>query len=351
MSDQTPPSAFPPVRFLVIGSGAIGTYIGGSLALRGYMVVFLEKPEARRRIVETGLKLEIDGLVSEVPTPVITDTIREALGHGPFDAAVMALKSFDTKTAMQEAFSVRAELPPILCLQNGVENEVEIARILETDRVIPGTLTSAIARGAPGTIILEKKRGVGIAAGYPLSETIVNAFNDAGLNAHLYKSASSMKWSKLLTNLLANASSAILTMTPAEIFSDSRLFRLEAAQLREALLLMKAMGIQVVDLPGTPVRALAFAVQRLPASIARRLLRRAVGEGRGSKMPSFYIDMVSGRGQTEVDYLNGAVVRYGGKLGIPTPVNSLLNKTLSGLTRGDIPMEEFEKQPEKLLHL
>jgi hypothetical protein len=66
-------------------------------------------------------------------------------------------------------------------------------------------------------------------------------------------------------------------------------------------------------------------------------------------MPSFYIDMKSGRGQTEVDALNGAVRRYGEKLGVPTPVNRLLCETLTALASGALPVGDYTRNPEKLL--
>jgi 2-dehydropantoate 2-reductase len=78
---------------------------------------------------------------------------------------------------------------------------------------------------------------------------------------------------------------------------------------------------------------------------------RAVGGGRGAKMPSFHIDLHAGRGKSEVDFLNGAVVRAGLKSNIPTPVNKILNETLLALTRKEIPLEQFAHQPLKLLSL
>jgi ketopantoate reductase len=78
------------------------------------------------------------------------------------------------------------KLPPILCLSNGVENEQAIARELGPDKVIYGTVTSAIGRRAAGDIVLEKLRGVGIGSGHPLSERLVAAFNAAYLNGRLY---------------------------------------------------------------------------------------------------------------------------------------------------------------------
>jgi 2-dehydropantoate 2-reductase len=158
-----------------------------------------------------------------------------------------------------------------------------------------------------------------------------------------------MKWSKMLTNLLANASSAILDLPPDQIFAHPGLFAMEVHQLREALRVMKAQGIPVVDLPSTPVRALAFAVRSLPPRLSQPLLRRAVGSGRGAKMPSFHIDLHGGRGKSEVDYLNGAVARFGQRLHIATPVNTTLTNLLLQLTDGSLPLDSFAHQPDKLL--
>ncbi len=112
---------------------------------------------------------------------------------------------------------------------------------------------------------------------------------------------------------------------------------------------MSTSGIHTVDLPGTPVVALAIAVRSLPLAISRPLLKRSVGGGRGGKMPSFHVDLHAGRGKSEVGYLNGAVVRYGQKTGVPTPVNSLLNDTLQALTDGRLPRDSYAGQAEKLL--
>ncbi len=66
-------------------------------------------------------------------------------------------------------------------------------------------------------------------------------------------------------------------------------------------------------------------------------------------MPSFHIDLHSGREKSEVDYLNGAVVRFGRKLEIKTPVNQWLNQTLLDLTSGTLPLQEYSHQPAKFL--
>ncbi|HSQ28089.1 MAG TPA: 2-dehydropantoate 2-reductase [Anaerolineales bacterium] len=346
---NTPQS--PPLKVLSFGAGAIGTYIGGSLALNGHRVVYLERPDVALQLNQQGMKLEIAGVIHELPNPTIVASLDTALELGPFDIALFALKSFDTRPALESMQTYHERLPGILCLQNGVENEAVIAEFLGKERVIAATVTSAIGKRETGHIVLERMRGSGVAAGHPLSSRLAQAMHASGLNTWLFSNAENMKWSKMLTNLLANATSAILDMAPSEIFAHPGLYRLELAQLRETLQVMRALGIQAVDLPATPVRLLAFSIRWLPAWLSRPLLGRSVGSGRGQKMPSFHIDFHSGRGKSEVDYLNGAVVRHGERLGIPTPANRVLNETLNALTENPSKAQDFNRKPEALLKL
>lgn len=345
------------VKVLVFGAGAIGTYIGGSLALAGQQVVFVERRKAVEELRQHGLRLDLtldkrrqtkDASRVDPASFVVVSSLEEALRYGPFDVALFALKSFDTQAALEGIKPYADKMPPILCLSNGVSNEPAIAEALGKDKAIYGTVTTAIGRRGAGDIILERLRGVGVAKGHPLSEKLNLAFNAAHLNSQLFEDANSMKWSKLLTNLIANPTSAILDMTAGEVFANKDLYKLEIDMLRECLAVMDAQGFKVVDLPGTPVRALALAT-RLPLWLSKPLLSGAAGAGRGGKMPSFHIDLHSGRGKSEVEYLHGAVVRAGEKFNVPTSVNKVLTETLVALTNREIPLEEFAHKPEKLL--
>lgn len=345
------------LKVLTFGAGAIGTYIGGSLVLAGHPVVFVEQPKIVEELRQRGLRLDLtldqrrgakDASRVQPSSFVIVSTLEEALQYGPFDVALFALKSFDTQAALEVLRPYADKMPPILCLSNGVSNEPAIAEMLGKAKVIYGTVTSAIGRRGPGDIVLERLRGVGVAKGHPLSEKLNRAFEAAYLNSQLFEDANSMKWSKMLTNLIANPTSAILDMTAGQIFANKDLYKLEIAVLRECLAVMQAQGFKVVDLPGTPVRALAFAT-RLPLWLSKPLLGRAAGAGRGGKMPSFHIDLYSGRGKSEVEYLHGAVVKAGEKYNVPTPVNKTLTEILVALTNKELPLEEFAHKPEKLL--
>ncbi|NWG07808.1 MAG: ketopantoate reductase family protein [Chloroflexi bacterium] len=347
------------LKVLTFGAGAIGTYIGGSLALAGHQVVFVEQPkiveDLRQRGMRLDLTLDVRRRTKEAsrldPSAfVIVSSLDDALRYGPFDVALFALKSFDTPAALEGLKPFADKIPPVLCLSNGVDNEPLIADVLGRDKVIYGTVTSAIGRRGAGDIVLERLRGMGVARGHPMSEKLNSALDKAFLNSRLFDDAASMKWSKMLTNLLANPTSAILDMTAGEVFANRDLYKVEIAMLKECLAVMEAQRIKVVDLPGTPVRALAFAT-KLPLWLSKLLLGRAAGAGRGGKMPSFHIDLHSGRGKSEVEFLHGAVVRAGEKFNVPTPVNKTLTNTLLALTNKEIPLEEFARKPEKLLRL
>jgi len=345
------------MKILCLRAGAIGTYVGGSLALAGSQLVFLERADKVEELRTRGLRLDLtadprrqtkEATVVNPRTVVFVSSLEDALRYGPFDLVLFALKSYDTQAALEMIQPYADRMPSFLCLPNGLSNETLIANALGKDKVIPGTVTTAVSRRGPGDIVLQRLRGVGIAKGHPLSAGLFVAFENALLNPRLYDDAASMKWSKLLTNLIANPTSAILDMTAAEILANRKLYKLEVEMLCECLAVMKAQGIEVVDLPGTPVRALAFAA-RLPLWLSKPFLSRAAGAGRGDKMPSFHIDLHAGRGKSEVDFLHGEVVRAGKKYGVPTPVNKMLTETLLALVNKEIPLREFAKQPEKLL--
>lgn len=338
------------MKFLFLGAGAIGTYIGGSLAASGHEVTFIEQPKTAAEIAERGLTLHRGESTQRVADVRLFTDPAEALDE-PHDVVVFALKSFDTEGAIAGLVATGRDVPPVLSLQNGVDNEPTIARHVGADKVIYGTVMSAVGKPGVGEIIEEKRRGMGIALGHPLSQPLVDALDGADLACRAYPEAAPMKWSKMLTNLTGNATSAILDMPVGELFADDRLYQVEVEVLRECVAVMKALGHKPVDLPRTPVRLLALAATRLPKFIAQPALTKALGSGRGDKMPSFHIDLHSGRGKSEVSWLNGAVARYGADVGVDTPVNQVLTDTLNALTEGRLAIDDFRRNPDALLAL
>ena len=216
--------------------------------------------------------------------------------------------------------------------------------------VLSGTVTTAVSKHE-GELVIEKARGLGLVLGHSLCRPLAATLTESGIRTWLYPSAGPMKWSKLLTNLVGNATSAVLDLPVAALFADPQLYAIEKQTLWECLLVMRGLSYPVVNLPGAPARWLGWAVQRLPDVLARPLLARFVGAGRGSKMPSLNLDVQAGHPRTEVRWLNGAVARHGAALNIPTPVNSILTDTVEALTAGRLDRAAFRHQPEALLKL
>ena len=116
-----------PLRVLSIGAGAIGTYIGGSLALQGHEVVFVERPEIAAELASRGLHLTLGDGDHHLPEPQVLPSMEAALSLGDYEVALFALKSYDTPTFIESLSTLHAPLPTILCLSNGVANEPALA--------------------------------------------------------------------------------------------------------------------------------------------------------------------------------------------------------------------------------
>jgi 2-dehydropantoate 2-reductase len=331
------------MRYLVYGAGAVGGYLGGSLALAGFPVTFFDRPEVVRDLRAGGLTLEARGQARHLESPALA-THLEHLPTQP-DVVVLAVKAYDCAGAAEY---LRDGLPhpvPVVCVLNGIGNEATLAAALGADRVIADSLTSAIQRLETGLLRVEKDRGIGLAAGHALSRSLEADFTTAGLHPRLYRNADAMKWSKLLINLLANATSAILDWSADEVFRHRGLYRLEVEALREAVRVIRGLGLRPVDLPGVPSALLGTAVF-WPDWITHPILHRAAAGGRGEKRPSFAYDV--GRGRSEIGWLNGAVVRYGARLSVATPASRVLTDVLTMLIEGK-PGANVYRRPESLL--
>jgi 2-dehydropantoate 2-reductase len=335
-------------RFLIFGAGAIGTYLGVSLALKGYPVTFLERAKDIPDLQSRGLRLKFGDRTFKSDAPEFLSGL-DHIKSGDYDLAILTLKTYHLKDLIPQLVKYKEQIPPILCLQNGVKSEKKLANSIGENLIIPGTVTTAVDKNQKGDVIIRSLRGVGIGGKHPTIKMILSSFNEAGLNPSHYPRADSMKWSKLITNILGNATAAILNMPPGEIYDNPDLFDLEMRQIKEALMVMKLQKIPPVNLPGIPVKLLLFAVQHLPKPVNQVLLKKMVGGGRGGKMPSFHIDLHSGRGFCEVDQLNGAVVQAGQKIHLPTPVNKTLTDVLTDLVVGNQEIKQYDRRPEMLL--
>ena len=354
-------------RILIIGAGAIGCFAGGKLAAAGNDVTLVGRARTKAALHARGLELRAaDGAAQTIRSVSAVASVQEAFHSkirgerdtslsSPFDLVVLAVKSYDTATALDElaavAVSGAAPFPAILSLQNGVGNEEAIAARFRSQRVIAGTITAPVEVREPGVVqvtkpdfavglaenqgLSDEERGdrnaLGRPLGAPLLTSLSSRFAAAGIPTKVYADALGMKWSKLLMNMIGNATSAILAQPPGVTFADARIANLEIDVLREALRVMAAANIRPLNVEKYPLGALAPLLRYGPRALLRPALQRIVGGARGGKMPSLFLDLEAGKRASEIGWYNGAIVRKGEQVGIETPVNRLLTQTVQQL--------------------
>ena len=209
---------------------------------------------------------------------------------GALDCVLIAVKAFDTDQVIQQLKGIPVPFKAIACLQNGVENEDKFAQAFPEADIIGASIVSAVSRLDDTSVRVEKNRGIGICGQGAVHDQLFNSLQNAGLRPKKYSDMLSMKWSKMISNLFSNATSGILDMTPYEVYTRKGLFRIEKAQILETLAVMRRMGLRVVNLPGLPLKMLLWLIRFLPDPLLQPLLVKLIAEGRGEKMPSFYIE-------------------------------------------------------------
>jgi 2-dehydropantoate 2-reductase len=342
------------LNILVMGAGAVGCFIGGHLAAAGHRVTLVGLSALIPKIAADGLTLRWPGRPAKTIFPDTATAVVDP--ETPYDFILLTTKSPDTITAASQltTLPLAANKTFFISFQNGIGNEEKLVELFGKQQVMAGTVTIPISVPELGVIEVSKaKGGLGVAPlmdGQPVS-LLVSALNQAGLPTVIYPDYRAMKWSKLLLNIINNASSAILNQPPVEIIANPDLFDLEIGALREGVAVMKAQGLKPVKLPGYPVNWLARLVSArwLPLPLTRTILRPFMISGRGTKMPSLQIDLAAGQAVSEVGVLNGAIAEAGKELGVATPVNQALTRILAGLVSGELTWADYQHHPEKLL--
>ena len=332
---------------LVVGNGAVGRLIAGSLAAGGRDVAIV-----RRAKLDGPARAELTVIdaAGERHTSSVTEVARPVDLPSAPELVVLAVKMFD----LTEATASCAAWPSATCLtvSNGVGAEALVSRLRPGAGLIAGSLTTSVEVAADRAVARLNRGGIGLAPVQgdvdSLIRSLVTAFADGGLRSARIDDAAAMKWSKLVANLVGNATSAIVDQAPPTLFSNAGVFAIERRQVMEALAVTRRLGLVPVALPGVDVRLLALGM-RLPPVIGRPIMRSAVGRGRGGKDPSLRIHARSGSGPSEVDWLNGAVADAAEKLGGAAPVNRALTNLVHEILEEPARRDWFRGRPDRLV--
>ena len=343
----------PPLTLLIVGAGAIGSLLGARLAIAGHRVTLVGRPWFREAVAKHGLTLVLDDGPHTTHDLSVFSSVHAAAAAGQsYDVALFATKAYALPAALDELQQAMPAPPPVATFQNGVGSEEAAMDRLGAARVIAARITTPVEVLGEARIRAFSKGGIGVAPWNSQGADpapLAQALAGAGFHVRQYGDARALVWSKLLLNLIGNATSAILAWPPQRLLADPRLYNLEVDAIEEARRVMRALDIPMVGLPGYPAHLQFPLLEALPRWLTRPLMVRLASSGRGGKMPSLFLGLEAGQRESEVEVLNGAVVRAGETLGIATPVNRALTQVVMGLARGERERDTFRHQPEALL--
>ena len=302
------------MRFVVVGAGAIGGAVGGRLFEKGHDVVLVARG-AHGRALETGLVLESPTETVTLPVPAVTDPAQ--LSWDDSDTVVLlAVKGQHTDHALSQ-LAVAPPETPVVCMQNGVENERRVLRHFANTYGMCVMCPASQLR--PGVVQVHSSPVSGLLdlGCYPSGlddrgQAISDAIATTTFQSVARPDIMRWKYRKLLMNL-ANAVEALCG-------PEGRFSPLAKAAQREGKDVLAAAGIDVATPEEDRERRADFL----------RLDPTSTGEWHGG---SSWQSLARGAGSIESEFLNGEIVLLGRQLGIPTPVNELLQRIANDMAR------------------
>jgi 2-dehydropantoate 2-reductase len=282
----------------VVGAGAVGCYYGFLLARAGHPVTLIGRPALVEAVRSDGLVLEHAAGTEAVPMRATT----EGSGVAGADLVLVCVKSGDTEAAGAMISPHLDDAATILSLQNGVDNVERLAAVLKRP-VVPVAVYVATAMAGPGRV-RHNGRGDLILGASATSGGVAAALTEAGIPATVSERALDALWGKLILNCAYNALSALTQLPYGRLVRGDGVVASMTDVVGECVAVAEAAGVSV------------------PADILDRVFGLSVTMA--DQRSSTAQDLARGR-PSEIDHLNGYVVRKGAALGIPTPANRMLH--------------------------
>ena len=288
-------------KIAVMGAGAVGCYYGGMLARAGHDVTLIGRAQHVDAVRKSGLRMETSVFDANVPMQASTEVSTEPSALRGVKLVLFCVKSPDTERAGAALAPLLDRDAVILSLQNGVDNAERLAATLARD-VISAVVYVAVEMAGPGHV-KHHGRGELVIGRSAASAHIAEAFAAAGVPVEVSNNVSGALWAKLIVNCAYNALSAITQLPYGRLVQGDGVPAVMRDVVDECLAVARAAG---VDVPGDMRQAVPRIAQTMPAQFS-----------------STAQDLARGK-PTEINHLNGFVVRKGEALGVTTPANRVL---------------------------
>ena len=281
-----------------MGAGAVGCYYGGMLARAGHDVVLIGRPQHVEAVERHGLRLETQAFDEQVRLSASIEA--SAVQGAPL--VLFCVKSTDTESG---AAAIRPHLAPdalVLSLQNGVENAERLRTLLPRE-VAAAVVYIGTEMAGPGHV-KHHGRGELVIEPSKTSDEVVRALTAAGVPTEISDNVRGELWAKLILNCAYNALSAITQLPYGRLVKGEGIAAVMRDLVDECVAVAKADGVTI---PGD----VDLAVRRIAETVPGQYSSTAQDLSRGKR--------------SEIDHLNGLIVRRGEALGVPTPANRMLH--------------------------
>ncbi len=306
---------FAALRVAVIGPGAIGLFFGGLLSRLGLDVWFLDKSKERAaHLNRQGLLLEGAGAEKRSPLKVANN----AASIGPSDLVLVCVKSYDTESAAALLPSLIHQNTLVLTLQNGLGHVEVLKKFLLERQIAIGVTFHGITLVETGHIRHAGEGPTYIGSFLPDEKMrgqlvkLAEILTAVGLATEVVENIEEIVWNKFFINVGINALSAITRLKNGDLVKSPEIQNLMAMAITEALQVARGKGL----------RANPKAVEKAKAACL------ATAENHSSMLQD-----VLNRKRTEIEAINGAVVKEGKAIGIATPTNEVLTLLVKGIEK------------------
>ncbi len=286
------------MKIAVMGAGAVGCYYGGLLARSGHEVVLIGRAQHVDAVSRDGLLMDTTSFRMHVPMAACT----EASGVRGAKLVLFCVKSTDTEMAAQEILPHLEPDAVVLSFQNGVDNAERLQALLP-QIVVPVVVYVATEMAGPGHV-KHHGRGELVIGPSTFSNECIALFAEAGIAVQVSDNVPGALWAKLILNCAYNAISAITQLPYGRLIQGEGVEEVMRDVAQECLDVAKADGVSVPGDTWEAVQRIAKTVPAQYSSTAQDLARHK---------------------RSEIDHINGYVIRKGQALGVRTPVNIVLH--------------------------
>ena len=292
------------MKIVIMGAGAMGSLFGGLLSFSGEEVWLVD---VRKEIVDlinaVGVTMEREGKIQIVGANATTDPA----SIGRADLVMLMVKTYHTEQAVSDALAVQDDGTVFLTLQNGLGNEETICKKVDRKKVMVGVTGHGATLRGPSHILHAGKGNTYLGVLDPSLEDrareIAKAFQEAEIETEVTSAIEEHIWNKLFANVGINALTALTDMKNGELLDHPETLRLMEALVKEAVEVARKKGIRVEGDPVERTKQVAEATRKNRSSMGQDFDYRR---------------------QTEIDAINGALVREAERLGIAVPLNQAI---------------------------